>query len=173
MNRFGASPFCSSLLPGFPSLSSSSLTALNSAPWLLRLQLAAVFCPHALQDLGSILWGELIQAWISSSIFYSFKHWIPSHFFLFFGHSPVISTHLKNILARVYKFFFKRINLTQTMLPIPKVWNLFLNCYPLNINSLVAQTIKHLPTMWETQVRALGQEDPLKKEMATHSSILA
>ena len=33
--------------------------------------------------------------------------------------------------------------------------------------------VKHLPTMWETQVRSLGREDPLEKEMATHSSILA
>ena len=32
--------------------------------------------------------------------------------------------------------------------------------------------VKHLPAMWETQVRSLGQEDPLEKEMATHSSIL-
>ena len=39
--------------------------------------------------------------------------------------------------------------------------------------SLVAQTVKNLPAMWETWVRALGQEDPLEKEMATHSSILA
>ena len=39
--------------------------------------------------------------------------------------------------------------------------------------SLVAQTVKCLPTMQETQVRSLGQEDPLEKEMATHSSILA
>ena len=38
---------------------------------------------------------------------------------------------------------------------------------------LVAQTAKCLPTMWETQVRSLGQEDPLEKGMATHSSILA
>ena len=39
--------------------------------------------------------------------------------------------------------------------------------------SLVAQRLKHLPVMQETQVRSLGQEDPLEKEMATHSSILA
>ena len=38
---------------------------------------------------------------------------------------------------------------------------------------LVAQTVKRLPTMRETQVRSLGQEDRLEKEMATHSSILA
>ena len=37
----------------------------------------------------------------------------------------------------------------------------------------MAQTVKHLPTMRETQVRSLGQEDLLEKEMATHSSTLA
>jgi len=37
---------------------------------------------------------------------------------------------------------------------------------------LVAQTVRSLPAMWESQVRSLGQEDPLEKEMATHSSIL-
>ena len=38
---------------------------------------------------------------------------------------------------------------------------------------LVAQRLKHLPAMWETWVLSLGREDPLEKEMATHSSILA
>ena len=38
--------------------------------------------------------------------------------------------------------------------------------------SLVAQTVKNLPAMQETWVLSLGQEDPLKKGMATHSSIL-
>ena len=33
--------------------------------------------------------------------------------------------------------------------------------------------VKHLPTMWETQVQSLGWDDLLEKEMATHSSILA
>ena len=37
---------------------------------------------------------------------------------------------------------------------------------------LVARTVKNLPAMWETQVQSLGWEDPLEKEMATHSSIL-
>ena len=37
----------------------------------------------------------------------------------------------------------------------------------------MAQTIKHLPTMREIQVQSLGWDDPLEKEMATHSSILA
>ena len=39
--------------------------------------------------------------------------------------------------------------------------------------SLVALRLKRLPAMQETWVRSLGQEDPLEKEMATHSSILA
>ena len=39
--------------------------------------------------------------------------------------------------------------------------------------SLVAQRIKHLPAMQETCVQSQGWEDPLEKEMATHSSILA
>ena len=38
---------------------------------------------------------------------------------------------------------------------------------------LVAQSVNNLPTMWETQVLFLGQEDPLEKGMATHSRILA
>ena len=37
----------------------------------------------------------------------------------------------------------------------------------------MAQTVKRLPTMQETRVQSLGQEDLLEKEMATHSSILA
>ena len=39
--------------------------------------------------------------------------------------------------------------------------------------SLVAQTVKRLSTVWETQVQSLGWEDPLEKEIAAHSSILA
>ena len=37
---------------------------------------------------------------------------------------------------------------------------------------LVAQRLKRLPPMWETRVQSLGWEDPLEKEMVTHSSIL-
>ena len=41
------------------------------------------------------------------------------------------------------------------------------------VTSLVVQRLKQLPAMRETWVRSLGWEDPLEKEMATHSSILA
>ena len=46
-------------------------------------------------------------------------------------------------------------------------------CSRLILASLLAQSVKNLPAMQETQVRFLGREDPLEKEMATHSSILA
>ena len=58
-------------------------------------------------------------------------------------------------------------------------FNLLCNCELItiiNVNlgaSVVAQMVKHLTAMQETQVRSLGWEDPLEKEMATHSSILA
>ena len=42
-----------------------------------------------------------------------------------------------------------------------------------NPTTLVVQRLKRLPAMWETWVQSLGREDPLEKEMATHSSILA
>ena len=45
-------------------------------------------------------------------------------------------------------------------------------CYPMRA-SLIAQLVKNLPAVQETQVRFLGRKDPLEKEMATHSSILA
>ena len=45
--------------------------------------------------------------------------------------------------------------------------------YQLFVLSLVAQRLKRLPAMWETRVRFLVREDPLEKEIATHSSILS
>ena len=50
---------------------------------------------------------------------------------------------------------------------------LLLTLKVLNSPSLVAQMAKNLPVMQETQVQSLGQEDPLEKGIATHSSILA
>ena len=52
---------------------------------------------------------------------------------------------------------------------VVKVMSLLFNRWA----SLVAQTVKRLPAMRETQVRFLGWEDPLEKEMAIHSSTLA
>ena len=50
---------------------------------------------------------------------------------------------------------------------------MLLHPYPSHQASLVAQSVKNLPAVQETQVRSLGREDPLEKEMATHFSILA
>ena len=47
------------------------------------------------------------------------------------------------------------------------------NLYDIERASLVTQMVKSLPAMQEARVRSLGQEDPLEKEMTTHSSILA
>ena len=47
-------------------------------------------------------------------------------------------------------------------------------CQGLKVNkSLVAQMVKNLPAVQEAHIQSLGQEDPLEKGMATHSSILA
>ena len=49
----------------------------------------------------------------------------------------------------------------------------FLESKPQIQSSLVAQKVKNLPAMQETQFQSLGGEDPLEKETVTHSSILA
>jgi len=57
---------------------------------------------------------------------------------------------------------------------IPKyLLYIFRHSYVEFIASLVAQMVKRTPAMQETWVRSLGWEDPLEKEMATHSSTLA
>ena len=68
-------------------------------------------------------------------------------------------TQLENGRARI---------LTQVNLCI-----VFLSTIHTTWASLVVQTVKNLPAVLETQVRSLGQEDPVEKGMATHSSILA
>ena len=52
------------------------------------------------------------------------------------------------------------------------MFSTFIHLFAFTGASLVAQRLKHLPEMWETQVQSLGQEDILEKEMATHSSTL-
>ena len=57
--------------------------------------------------------------------------------------------------------------------PLPYSWAHCLMEVELIHTSLIAQLVKNLPAMRETWVWSLGQEDPLEKEKATHSSILA
>ena len=52
-------------------------------------------------------------------------------------------------------------------IPVPQIWT-----QPWG-TSLVAQMVKRLPTIWETRLQSMGQEDLLEKEMATHFNILA
>ena len=54
-----------------------------------------------------------------------------------------------------------------------KIYKEIYIAYILHRASLVAQRLRRLPAMRETWIRSLGQEGPLEKEMATHSSILA
>ena len=79
----------------------------------------------------------------------------------------------------------------QTVTPQSPLLPAPINCYPFSVcinvtildtsdkwncifvPSLVAQRLKHLPEMLETWVQSLSREDPLEKEMATHSSVLA
>ena len=49
-------------------------------------------------------------------------------------------------------------------------WQMFADTLLYKLSFPVAQMVKSLPAMWETGVQSLGQEDPLEKEMATHSS---
>ena len=55
----------------------------------------------------------------------------------------------------------------------PHEYNVFYKGLQFQLTSLVAQMAKPLPTVWETWVQSLGREDPLEKEMVTHSSTLA
>ena len=76
-------------------------------------------------------------------------------------------------LSHPYMTTGKTIALTRQTF-VGRVMSLVFNMLSrLALASLVAQTIKHLPAMQETWVRSLGQEDPLEKEMETHSSVLA
>ena len=76
-------------------------------------------------------------------------------------------------LSRPYMTTGKTIALTRWTF-VSKAMSLLFNMHlGLSWSSLVAQRLKRLPPMQETRVRSLGREDPLEKEMATHSSTLA
>ena len=79
-----------------------------------------------------------------------------------------------HILAtyQIFELFLCHLNFQRThYVTYSSIKQSFMECY--HVASLVAQMVKHLPTMQKTWVRSLGQEDLLEKEMATHSSILA
>ena len=78
---------------------------------------------------------------------------------------PYVTTG-KTIALTIWTFVRKMMALLFNTLSI------FVLIHCLYLTSLVAQMVKCLPTMRETWVQSLGQEDLLEKEMATHSSIL-
>ena len=61
----------------------------------------------------------------------------------------------------------------ELFLPLKGLQAGFVSHHLLSGASLVTQLVENLPAMWEIWVRSLGWEDPLEKEMATHSSTLA
>ena len=79
-----------------------------------------------------------------------------------------------NSIPLIFLFPFYFLYLV-TMYQFLMSMNLFLFCTQIHLHwaSIVAQTVKNLPAVQETQVRSLGQEDPLEKVLASHSSILA
>ena len=80
----------------------------------------------------------------------------------------------ENILRYILLEYIITCRNTKWMLLHVKFWmQLIIFSCIFNCTSLVPQTVKRLSTMQETWVRSLGREDPLEKEMATHSSTLA
>ena len=82
----------------------------------------------------------------------------------------------------IFLYFFALIDNEGFLSLLAILWNSAFRCLCLFFSpllfasllvSMVAQRLKRLPPMQETQVRSLGQGDPLEKEMVTHSSILA
>ena len=94
--------------------------------------------------------------------------------------NPVVSTR-QNITRLKAHFTISRNNTHMCIMAVVYVWIhkhthahiCALIIYDHDMISLVAQMVKHLPTMQETQVQSLGLEDLLEKEVATHSGILA
>ena len=76
---------------------------------------------------------------------------------------PSKSIHVTENAKNVFFFMAEWSSIVYIYLP---------RLYPLE-SALVAQAVKNPPAMWETRAQSLGREDPLEKEMATHSSILA
>ena len=99
----------------------------------------------------------------SPSLFFSFFFSFSLRLLLF---EYVYTQLFQYCLLKLYPFF------TEFPLLLGQWW-VDCICISLYQTSLVAQRLKRLPAMWETQVRSLGWEDPLEKEMVTNSSILA
>ena len=93
----------------------------------------------------------------------------------------MVKGHLHFLISTtVWRIGWKNFNLVRLAMsskePLMHMWNFFhthVELFFFEGASLVAQMVNRLSAMQETQVRSLGWEDPLEKEMAAHSSILA
>ena len=99
--------------------------------------------------------------WVLSQLFHSSFTFIKR----FFSSTPLSAIR---VVSSAYLRLL--IFLPAILIPISLVAQM-VKCLPKT--SLMAQTVKHLSTMWETWVRSLGWEDSLEKEMSTHSNTLA
>ena len=103
----------------------------------------------------------------------------PSLSGLVISHLLILLIFLKKLkkFSLLYIWFFISLNsdLYYFLPTFPRFNILFFSSFPgcFPGASLVAQMVKHLPPMRETQVQSLGREDPLEKDMAPHSSTLA
>ena len=91
-------------------------------------------------------------------------------------HRPVafqFSNNLRNYYCLLRVLKWNKSNRKYVYIYIYIYMYFFFFCFSVYWASLVAQMLKHLPATWETRVQSLGREDPLEKEMSTHSSILA
>ena len=132
---------------------------------------------HVSPDLGWFMHWSPSSAWIMSSLDQGSSRKLRKHLANMY-HIELAFVFIK-IILRVIR---KKLKTTETKLRINRKFLflfiiflvvLCLHCCMQVRASLVVQTVKNLPAMWETQVQSLGGEDPLGKGMATHSSILA
>ena len=125
---------------------------------LLQVPTADLSYWVCLPSIASLGLPSLLSTWNSNSFY-------PTYY------SQVLLGLAQAILDFIALTLLRTLPLSLLMIKYPLTRPiLFLACYK---SSLVAQTVKRLPKMQETQVQSLGWEDPLKNEMATHSSTLA
>ena len=153
-----------------------SFTAVPTRACREGLAASVSYCPDVvLQQVTARDPAFRLNLVLSCSIDKSWESYWNSVLLLDTQNKMLFGIHNFNILR--HHFFFLRHGFTNILSLILylnffqiKGFKLCLFCF---LAFLVAQRIKRLPAMQETWVQSLGQEDPLEKEMATHSSILA